>query len=455
MIDALDTIVAISTPPGKGGIGVIRLSGADSLCLAMSLSQDIKFSLEPNRVVLKNIYDPESSQQLDQCLISYFKAPYSFTGEDVVELSCHGSPVLLLNVLDTLLRLGARAAGPGEFTMRAVSNGKLNLSQAEAIRDLIEAQTKGALRQAARQLNGELSRRLQPVKDVLIRIIVQLESSLEFVEDDLPQIGYDKICYQLSSLINELSNLTNTFRLGNALKNGLRVTLVGRPNVGKSSLFNKLLSYDRAIVTPVPGTTRDSLTETVTINDIPIVLTDTAGIHYSSDLVEAMGIEKTRQALADADLVVLVCDGTQLLTKEDKDVFSEVSSANYLVVLNKSDLESFSMLNINNDFFVRALPVSAKTGEGLDNLRSSIIASYTFKDLDSNSFLITNARHFELLGRSAIAMHSSMNLINQNANEDLILIGLYDTLHFLGEITGETTTEDILSDIFSTFCIGK
>ena len=452
----LDTIVALSTPPGRGALGVIRLSGPYSLSFAISLLRDTKFSFEPNRVIFKTIYDPDSSEPLDQCLVTYFKAPHSFTGEDVVEFSCHGSPVLLLNVLDTLLRLGARTAGPGEFTMRAVSNGKLNLSQAEALRDIIEAQTNGALRQAARQLDGELSRRLQPIKDVLIQIIVHLESSLEFVEDDLPQLGYNKICHQLGDLTNELDDLTKTFRLGSALRNGLRVTLVGRPNVGKSSLFNKLLSYDRAIVTHIPGTTRDSITETMIINDVPVVLTDTAGIHQSSDLVEVIGIEKTRQALADADLVVIVCDGTQPLTKEDRDIFFEVSSANYLMVLNKSDLESFSVSNISNDnFLVKMLPVSAKTGDGLDKLRSSIIALYTSKDIDANSLLITNARHFDLLRRSGIAIHSSIDLVDQHANEDLILIGLYDTLHFLGEITGETTTEDVLSSIFSTFCIGK
>ncbi|HEX5709190.1 MAG TPA: GTPase, partial [Pyrinomonadaceae bacterium] len=258
-MQATDTIVALSTPPGRSGIGVVRMSGAGALALVRSLLREEEFDPEPNRVSLKSIHDPESGAVIDRALVTYFKAPHSFTGEDVIELSCHGSPPLLLHVIDAILRRGARAADPGEFTLRALSNGRLNLSQAEAVRDLIDARTFAGVRQAARQLGGELSARLQPVKDALIEIIVPLESALEFVEDDLPEDVTRDVAHKLSSLVARLSDLARTFRSGRLLKDGLRVTIVGRPNVGKSSLFNGLLAMDRAIVTEIPGTTRDSL----------------------------------------------------------------------------------------------------------------------------------------------------------------------------------------------------
>ncbi|HEX8853648.1 MAG TPA: GTPase, partial [Pyrinomonadaceae bacterium] len=237
---ASDTIVALSTPTGRSGVGVIRLSGPHSLEHARRLLRDEDFAPEPNYVTLKNLRDPHTGEVLDRALVTYFKSPHSFTGEDTVELSCHGSPLLLLRVIDTLLELGARAADPGEFTLRALSNGRMNLTQAEAIRDLIDAQTNAAVRQAARQLGGELSARIRPVKDTLINIIVPLESALEFVEDDLPELAAVEIEYQLAGLAEDLSQLANTFRSGRLLKDGLKVALVGRPNAGKSSLFNRL-----------------------------------------------------------------------------------------------------------------------------------------------------------------------------------------------------------------------
>jgi tRNA modification GTPase len=455
-VSSKDTIVALSTPPGRSGIGVIRLSGERSLDYVRALVNDPLFSPESHRVALRKIFDPQSRELLDRALITYFKAPHSFTGEDVSELSCHGSPVLLLHIVDALLALGARAADAGEFTLRALANQRLNLSQAEAVRDLIDAQTHAAVRQAARQLGGELSARLQPTKDALLEIIVPLESSLEFVEDDLPQIVLERISLQLATLIQSLDELATTFRAGRLLKDGLKVALIGRPNVGKSSVFNRLLVSDRAIVTEIPGTTRDSLSEVLNIEGVPVLLTDTAGMREASDPVEYLGIERTHRVIADADLVLFVLDGSQPLASEDEAIFAAIAESRYLIVLNKSDLDSFNNLicaGIGDNS--KCVAISAKTGEGLQALRAAIMEPFKGGRAPDTGFLITNARHFDLLRRSADALRSSKSLAAQRASEDLILVGLYESLRYLGEITGETTPEDVLSQIFATFCIGK
>lgn len=453
---APDTIVALSTPPGRSGIGVIRLSGPASLDYLKTLLRQADLAPEPNRVSLHTLRDPESDELLDRALVTYFKAPQSFTGEDVVELSCHGSPVLLIHVIDALLRLGARAADPGEFTLRALSNGRLNLSQAEAIRDLIDAQSHAAVRQAARQLGGELSSRLRPFKEALIELIVPLESSLEFVEDDLPEIALQRLSLKLQELNRNLESLAETFRSGRLLKEGIKVALVGRPNVGKSSVFNRLLASDRAIVTDIPGTTRDSLSELLTIEGVPILLTDTAGVRQAGDTIEQLGIERTRRAIADADMVIIVIDGSRSLSPDDQVVYAEVSDNKHFIVLNKSDLEAFDEHRVNGFLkHVDTVAVSAKTGDGFDSLYHAILAPFRDTAPQDTDFLITNARHFDLLQRAMISLSSSQTLIEQGASEDLILIGLYDALRFLGEITGETTPEEILSEIFATFCIGK
>lgn len=453
---AADTIVALSTPPGRSGIGLIRLSGVGALTLTRSLLKEPSYNPEPNRVLLKTIFDPDTGEIVDRALVTFFKSPHSYTGEDVVELSCHGSPPLLLRVIDSLLLFGARTADPGEFTLRAVANGRLTLTQAEAVRDLIEAQTHAAMRQAARQLGGELSARLQPVKDSLLEIIVPLESSLEFVEDDLPaDIAHD-ISRKLSELSATLDVLADSFRRGRLLKEGLRVALVGRPNVGKSSIFNSLLSSDRSIVTEIPGTTRDTISELINLEGIPVLITDTAGVRSSTDRIEQLGIERTRRAIADADLTIAVIDGSQPLNEEDKKIVSEASESYSVVALNKSDLEGFCINNAQqlaeNSCLVS---VSAKTGDGLDVLRAEIIRPFSTNYLDENSFVITNARHFDLLRRTSDALNSAKELIRQGLSEEIVLAKLYEALRFLGEITGETTPEAILSQIFSSFCIGK
>lgn len=450
----MDTIVAVATPPGRSAIGVIRLSGPQSLSIIRALVRDDKFTPDPNHILLKKIVR-DSGEPLDYALVSYFEGPNSFTGEDMVEISCHGSPVILRQLLDLIQSLDARLAGPGEFTLRACRNGKMNLSQAEAIRDLINAQTDAAAVQAARQLRGELSIALQPAKDKLIKIIVRLESALEFVEDDLPAVHVKEMTRELSEVRRTIDELAATYSSGHLLREGLKVTIIGRPNVGKSSVFNRLLRLERAIVTEIPGTTRDSITESVSVGGIPIFLTDTAGIRRAGDKIEEIGIERSQRAMADADLLVVVMDGSTGLLPEDLIVLSQAAKRRHLIAVNKSDLPQASCIENNISDLSPVVHLSALTGEGFENLTTAILAPFATVDTEGVGLLVTDSRHYDLLRRTESSLERSLADLTDGASEELVLVGLHNALRFLGEITGETTTEDILSEIFSTFCIGK
>ncbi len=454
-----DTIVALATVPGRSGIGVIRLSGSDSLVISKRLVREENLDLKPRTTHLKQIRDLENAEVIDEALITYFKAPNSFTGEDVIEISCHGSPVLLRQVVDMCLRLGARMADAGEFSLRALANGRMNLAEAEAIRDLINAQTIASARQAVRQLRGEFSNRLQPLKDDLLDVIVVLESALEFVEDDLPELQTENIKMRLAAIADETGKIAATFKAGKLIREGLKVVLAGRPNVGKSSLFNALLGSDRAIVTEIAGTTRDQIHEKFTINNIPISLIDTAGLRETEDAVEIIGVERSKMSMADADLVVVLLDGSEEITAGDKVILESVKELNYLIAINKSDKADLNHIeNLKSqisDFKFQINAVSAKTGEGLEELQREIIRPFTSEDLSSSGFLVSDARHHDLLLRAESEIHSSLELLNNKTSEEIVLIGLHNALRYLGQITGETTTEDMLTRIFSTFCIGK
>ena len=446
-----ETIVALATPLGRSGIGVIRLSGNESLSIVSRLAIDKTFSPQPRRATLKKLYDLETSELIDETIVTYFQSPQSFTGEDVVEIASHGSPIILRQIIDNCLKLDARMAEAGEFSLRALMNGRINLSQAEAIRDLIDAQTVASARQSIKQLRGEFSNRLQPLKDKLLNVIVVLESTLEFVEDDLPAYRAEKIKENLLEISTELDNLAATFRAGKLLREGLKVAFVGRPNVGKSSIFNALIGHERAIVTDIAGTTRDSLHEKLVIKNIPISLIDTAGLRETSDTVESIGVERTKQTLFDADLVVVVLDSAQELTEEDKKILEDTKELNRLIVINKIDLAN-SKLQISDSKFVK---LSAKTGEGLEDLENSIVEPFSPQDIDNSGFLVSDARHYDLLRRAKDDIEHSLILLDHKMSEEIVLIGLHNAIRYLGEITGETTTEDMLTRIFSTFCIGK
>jgi len=444
----MSTIVALSTPPGRGAVAIVRLSGPLSFSIIERLLHNDS-NLQPRTASLRKIFKNESGELLDQVLITTFPGPRSFTGEDVVEISCHGSPAVIRQLLDLLLSCGARLAGPGEFTLRAVANGRMNLAQAEAVRDLINAQTEAAAKQAARQVNGELSSVLTPLKDRIIEVVVQLESALEFVEDDLPTIKTMALQETLAGVAAGVQRLVVSYKSGRLLSDGAKVAILGSPNVGKSSLFNELVRADRAIVTDKPGTTRDTLTETIDLKGIPLVLTDTAGLRETTDEIESMGIARTQRAMSDADLVLVVLDSAEPIGKAERELLSQTSNLRRLVVNNKWDLVGRSSVGSEG------INVSARTGAGLEDLRLAILATLQAGANIDSSLLVTNARHYDVLVRVGAEVDIAIGALGDKLSEELILVPLHNALRLLGEITGETTTENILSEIFATFCIGK
>lgn len=446
----MSTIVALSTPRGRGALAVIRLSGHDAIAIAQRMGLH---EVEDRRATLMTLTRPRDNEKLDQVLLTCFRAPHSLTGEDVVEISCHGSPAVVRSIIDTTLELGAVLAGPGEFTLRALSNGKINLAQAEAIRDLIAAQTDAAVKQASRQLNGELSNALAPLKEKLVDVIVVLESALEFVEDDLPALRAHEIENELLAVSAGVEKLARTYAAGRLLQEGIRVAIAGRPNVGKSSLFNSLIERERAIVTDIPGTTRDTLSEAIDLEGIPVILTDTAGVRETTDGIETLGIERTRRAMGDSDLVLVVLDGSSELGPSDHALLSQTEHTRRLVVRNKSDLPEFNSSSCRGE--LEAINVSARTGEGLAMLRSAILGSLNNNGVEDGSLLITNARHYDLLCNAQRELETARAALHVRHSEEVVLAPLHNALRFMGQITGETTTEDILSEIFATFCIGK
>jgi len=449
----MDTIVAVSTPPGRSAIAVVRLSGPRSLAILQTLVREDQFAPDPNRVTLKKLLGESQDDLIDEALVTYFQSPHSFTGEDMVEISCHGSPVILRQLLDVMQSHDARLAEPGEFTLRACRNGKMNLSQAEAIRDLINAQTRAAAVQAKRQFRGELSEALQPSKHELIRVIVMLESAVEFVEDDLPAIQIQQISEEIRTVVASLARLAETYRAGRLLREGVRVAIAGRPNVGKSSLFNKLVMMERAIVTDIAGTTRDSLTESISLHGVPVSLTDTAGFREAGDKIEAIGIERTRRAIADADLVVVVIDGSCALQREDLEVLNEAREHSFIIAINKTDLPQVPLGDgqLNG---AKVVHVSALTDEGIPDLSTAILEPFG-SEVEGAEFLITDSRHYDLLTRTKSALENASRSLDHGASEEIVLADLHNALRLLGAVTGETTSEDILGEIFSTFCIGK
>ena len=453
-----DTIAAISTPPGRGGIGVIRLSGPDALRITNSFFRfpSTTDSWKPNRARFGHVVDASSNEPIDEVVVTYYEGPHSYTGENTVEISCHGSPVILRRVLQIIVEKGARLAEPGEFTFRAFFNGRIDLTQAQAVRDLINAQTQYQARVATRQLDGEISRQLTPFKDSLIEVIVHLESSIEFVEEDISPETSSTLQGKLTATIDGLSEIAGSFSFGRYVREGFDLAIVGRPNVGKSSIFNRLVGVDRAIVTPLPGTTRDALYENTSISGVPVRLIDTAGIRETSDLVESIGVTRSKSAIADANISLLVLDASDSLNDDDLHLLNHVPVQHRIVALNKSDLPQRLTESSPPLDGYELTHVSALTGDGFDVLTSRIferLAGTVAAERDD--IIITDARQYEAIRRAIEHITGALEMIRQGELEEILLLRLRGGLSALGEITGETLTEDILGQIFSTFCIGK
>jgi tRNA modification GTPase len=475
-----DTIVAIATPPGRGGIGVVRLAGPKALEIARPMLR-LKHDLEAGRAVFGELIEPRGKEvcgvqfpvsgisptgnlkpetgslpRIDEVVVTYFAKPHSYTTDDIVEIAAHGSPVVLRRIVEMSIDEGARLAEPGEFTMRAFLNGRIDLTQAEAVRDLIDSQTLYQAKIAAQQLEGALSRRLKPVKQKLVELIAVLEAGIDFAEDDVSVLPDSAILERIAAVRQPLEQLAATFAYGKIVHQGLTLAIVGRPNVGKSSLFNRLVERERAIVTASPGTTRDLVSETVAVGGIPIQLVDTAGIRQALDEAESIGIRKSMQALADADLVLVVLDVSQPTTAEDEELLRQAKGRPTIVVGNKSDLAgNRGQLAVASDQSptVRA---SALTGEGIVELRAEILRHIGGDaGVQAETGFLTNVRHQGLVQDSLAALDAAASAVTTKVPHEMLLLDLYSALRPLDAVTGATTTDDILNLIFSTFCIGK
>ena len=394
--------------------------------------------------------------RIDEVVVTYFAKPHSYTTDDIIEISAHGSPVVLRHIVELALAGGARLAEPGEFSMRAFLNGRIDLTQAEAVRDLIDSQTLFQAKVAAQQLDGSLSRRLQPIKHKLVGLIARLEAGIDFAEDDVSILPDAVILEQIEDVHKPLTELAATFAYGKLVHEGLTLAIIGRPNVGKSSLFNRLVERQRAIVTATPGTTRDLVSETVAIGGIPVKLVDTAGIRSAHDEAESIGIRKSLETLADADLVLLVLDATQPLSMEDEELLEKVATRPSLVVANKADLRAPSSNARSQPAAHGRVSTSALTGEGIPELRTAILRQVSGDTgMQRETALLTNARHQSLVNQSLAALAVAQDAVANRIPHEMLLLDLYNALRPLDEITGATTNDDILNLIFSTFCIGK
>jgi tRNA modification GTPase len=469
-----DTIVAIATPLGRGGIGVVRLAGTEARTIAEPMLR-LKHALEAGRAVFGELAEPggevsfkrvvteEPSRagapaphgdRIDEVVVTYFAKPHSYTTDDTVEISAHGAPVVLRRIVELAVARGARLAEPGEFTMRAFLNGRIDLTQAEAVRDLIESQTLYQAKVAAQQLEGALSKRLQPIKQDLVTLIAQLEAGIDFAEDDVSVMADAAILGHIARVRVPLEELAASFAFGKIVHEGLTLAIVGRPNVGKSSLFNRLVERERAIVTATPGTTRDLVSETVTIGGIPVKLMDTAGVRRALDEAESIGIRKSMEALADSDLVLIVLDASHPVTAEDGELLAHVEGREAILVENKADCASAQFPVLSSP--LPRVRTSALTGSGVAELRSEIL-HHIGGDAGAQreSGFLTNVRHQGLVRDSLAALEAARDAVGNRIPHEMLLLDLYNVLRALDEMTGVTTNDDILDLIFSTFCIGK
>lgn len=450
-----DTIVGIASSANLSSISVLRLSGKDSLRVVTERFRGVKDrslkDIRPFSIRYGHILD-ENSEPIDEVLVSYFKGPKSYTGEDVVEISCHGGPLPVRRILTTLLEAGPRLAEPGEFTKRAFLNGRIDLSQAEAVMDIISAKSDAALRSAGDQSRGSLSTKISQLRDQLLNVMAKIEVTLDFPDDELDRQSEFALAKDLEQVDEGIAKLLATAQRGKLIREGLKVVIAGKPNVGKSSLLNALLDEQRAIVTDVPGTTRDVIEEYFNLDGIPLRLLDTAGIRDTLDPVEAIGVEKSKESLTDADLIILVLDLSRPLDEEDHQLLKATAQRPRIILLNKEDLPQVA--KIPQDLLKEATTISAKNHFGLDILKDRL-ESHTKHSHGSDEILVTSARHHDALRKAQGYLKEAVSAIQAGIPLDLVTIDINQAWTALGEITGDSLQDDLIDRIFSGFCIGK
>lgn len=454
-----DTIAAIATPPGEGGIAIVRISGVDAEAIAGRIfvrGRTKADRLKSHTLYRGNIKDPQVDRPIDDVLLTIMRKPRSYTGEDVIEVHCHGGTFVVRQILGLVLRMGARQAEPGEFTKRAFLNGRIDLAQAEAVLDLIRARTEKSAGLALDQVSGALSQWVVELRDELLDILVQVEAAIDFPEEEIELLQRHDLIRNITRLSDKIHYISNTYDWGRLFRDGARVCICGRPNVGKSSLLNALLGEDRVIVTPVAGTTRDVIEESITLDGLPVALWDTAGIRESSDEIERIGVELSRQHLNKADGVIVVLDGSEPLAPEDQLLLGDVAQRKVLVAVNKTDLS----VQLAVDAVARSVPscrlrtVSAKTGAGIPELKESL-RDMLLDVTPEAPVVITNLRHKSALQRSETALTRSAMSLGENVGAEFVAMDLNEARNALEEITGVIQSDDILERIFANFCIGK
>ncbi len=454
-----DTIAAISTPPGESGISIVRLSGKDAVKIAKKI-----FSSRKEKDLEKvpsfsshfgHIVDPKSKEIIDEVIAGVMRAPATYTREDVVELNCHGGPVPVRRTLELLLSYGARLAEPGEFTKRAFLNGRIDLAQAEAVMDVIKARTEEGLKAAVNQLKGGLSAKIKEIAAGLTEACVSIEANIEFPEEEIETTDLKGVKKELLRILKEINKLIATAGSGKLLREGVKAAIVGRPNVGKSSLLNELLEEERAIVTHIPGTTRDIIEETIIIDGIAFVLTDTAGIRASKDFVEKKGIERSLRSLEEADLLLVMFDGSNELSKEDLEIIKMTKDKKCIFVINKTDLkQKIDIKELSKEKSPVKISIIKKAG--MEELRKRMIKAVVEKGAEGKeNIIITNTRHKDCLQKTGAAVERAIASIDKGMSEEFPAIDVREALDHIGKITGQVSTEDILNKIFSDFCIGK
>ncbi|MEA3470703.1 MAG: tRNA uridine-5-carboxymethylaminomethyl(34) synthesis GTPase MnmE [Thermodesulfobacteriota bacterium] len=455
-----ETIAAIATPEGKGGIGIIRVSGpqAEEICNALFRPKKGSVSLETHRLYHGEIVSPETGTVLDEVLAVLMKSPRSYTGENTLEIHCHGGPLILRNVLGEVVKAGARPAGPGEFTKRAFLNNRLDLSQAEAVMELIEAQTARGLELALSHLRGDLSAKTRSLRASLIEILAHLEKSIDFGEEDAELLNTKGLTEKIGHVIDDIRNILSTYGEGKIHREGVTAVITGKPNVGKSSLLNRLLGEKRVIVTKTPGTTRDFIEETVSIQGLPVKFVDTAGIRESREEIESEGIALVWEKAESADVVIILLDGSEDITKEDREIIDRNRGRNIALVVNKSDLpQKITTLSLRTAIpDTEPLWISAKYGEGIPEMKEKI-HSLVFHEREGKipDIIVTDLRHKTALERALENLLAAREGISEEVSPELPSLEIREALDYLGEILGETTNEEVLDKIFSRFCIGK